>query len=221
MVASRHNNEWIALICALYAYGSAKQIVKFLDSLDFSLLDEPEDTILKNTKQYYRFQTAQDTVQFFITLGRLKKEFPLEEIFLSGYKKESSVLHGIYEMIRALKRVNDFRSFGYDNLLGEIPQKPSLSGVSPFKRYNMFLRWMVRHDCLDMGLWSRVDKKDLLIPLDVHTSTVSRKLGLLNRKNNDMLAVIELTNKLKEFDPFDPIKYDFAIYRLGQNRSIL
>ena len=79
-------------------------------------------------------------------------------------------------------------------------------------------RWMVRSDALDMGLWSKIDKKDLLMPLDTHTFKVSQRLGLLKRKTYDMKATIELTNKLKKFDNSDPIKYDFALYRLGQEK---
>ena len=84
----------------------------------------------------------------------------------------------------------------------------------------MYLRWMVRHDELDMGLWSKIDKKDLLMPLDTHTFKVSQKLGLLSRKTYDMKATLELTERLKGFDLTDPIKYDFALYRLGQEKMV-
>ncbi len=67
-----------------------------------------------------------------------------------------------------------------------------------------------------MGLWSKIDKRDLIIPLDTHTFNVSLRLGLLTRKTYDLKASLELTAKLREFDESDPIKYDFAIYRLGQ-----
>jgi uncharacterized protein (TIGR02757 family) len=82
----------------------------------------------------------------------------------------------------------------------------------------MYLRWVVRNDNLDMGLWKRVDKRDLLMPLDTHTFRVSQKLGILKRKSYDLKAVLELTQNLKKFDENDPIKYDFAIYRIGQER---
>jgi uncharacterized protein (TIGR02757 family) len=84
----------------------------------------------------------------------------------------------------------------------------------------MFLRWMVRDDELDMGLWKRVKKSSLLMPLDVHTFNVSRKLGLLSRKTYDFKAVLELGETLRGFDANDPVKYDFAIYRLGQSKEI-
>jgi uncharacterized protein (TIGR02757 family) len=84
----------------------------------------------------------------------------------------------------------------------------------------MFLRWMVRSDHLDMGLWSKISKRDLIIPLDTHTFKISQKLGLLQRKSYDMKAALELTKSLKEFDAEDPIKYDFALYRIGQERQL-
>ena len=80
----------------------------------------------------------------------------------------------------------------------------------------MFIRWMVREEYPDLGLWEKVDKKDLIIPLDTHTHKVSLKLGLINRKSYDLYSAILLTNKLKEFCKDDPIKYDFALYRIGQ-----
>ena len=82
----------------------------------------------------------------------------------------------------------------------------------------MFLRWMVRDDNIDMGLWSEIDRADLIIPLDTHTFNVSKKLGLLERKTYDLQAAIELTKTLKTFDKNDPLKYDFALYRIGQEK---
>ncbi len=85
------------------------------------------------------------------------------------------------------------------------------------KRLNMFLRWMVRKDNsgVDFGLWKSIPMSALLIPLDVHTGTQARGLGLLKRKQNDWKAVIELTEQLRKFDPCDPIKFDFALFGMG------
>ncbi len=81
----------------------------------------------------------------------------------------------------------------------------------------MFLRWMVRNDGrgVDFGIWKRIDPSALYIPLDIHAGNTSRKLGLLTRKMNDWKAVEELTSALREFDPADPVKYDFALFGLG------
>lgn len=88
---------------------------------------------------------------------------------------------------------------------------------SSAKRINMFLRWMVRPSeaGVDFGIWNSFSPDQLLLPLDVHTGNVGRKLGLLNRKQNDWKAVTELTNNLIKLDSKDPVKYDFALFGLG------
>lgn len=211
IVAKKHNDPKIALLCALFAYGNAKAIVSFLERLDFDLLEAKDERIARLTA-YYRFQKPQDVANIFLTLKRAED---LEEIFLKGYKKECDVLDGLRELITHLRSLNPYRSYGYDFLLGSVPDG-SPKGASPLKRWNMFLRWMVRDDHIDMGLWRGVDKKDLLIPLDTHTFHISRKIGILQRKRYDLQAALELTEALRSFDPQDPVRYDFALYRLGQ-----
>ena len=216
LVASKYKDEYISLVCALFAYGNANQIVKFLSSLDFSLLDGDEKEIKESF--YYRFQTKEDVKEFFITLNRAKRASPLKEIFLRGYKKREDVMDGLRECISFLYDLNSYRSQGYKFLIGKLPGKMI---KSPYKRWHMFLRWMVRDEGQDFGLWREVNKKDLLIPLDTHTFKVSQKLGLLKRKSYDFKSVLLLTQKLKEFDPNDPVKYDFALYRIGQEKITL
>ena len=81
----------------------------------------------------------------------------------------------------------------------------------------MFLRWMVRSNekGVDFGLWNKIDKSKLSLPLDVHTGRIARLLGLLKRNTNDSKAVEEINLKLREMDPKDPVKYDFALFGLG------
>lgn len=88
---------------------------------------------------------------------------------------------------------------------------------SAAKRINMFLRWMVRNDTsgVDFGLWKSISPAALSCPLDVHSGNVARKLGLLTRKQNDGKALAELDAALRELDPNDPVKYDFALFGLG------
>lgn len=217
MVALKYQDETVALICALFAYGNAGLIVKFLQSLDFSLLDASDEKIRKAlSSHYYRFQNAEDIASLFIALKRLRCQESIENIFYAGYKKEENVLDGLWGFMETLQSVYPRQTRGYNFLTGCVPKKLSASGTH--KRYMMYLRWMVRKDALDMGLWSKIDKKDLLMPLDTHTFQVSRRLGLLKRKTYDMKASIELTDTLRTFDESDPIKYDFALYRLGQER---
>ena len=218
LIAKKYKEEYISLICSLFAYGNAKQIVKFLSSFDFSLLKESEEKIKKELQNhYYRFQKTKDVTAFFITIKRLQETDSLENIFLKGYEKENRVIDGIKTTIESIYKVNPYNSKGYTFLIGKPPSKnPS----SPYKRWNMFLRWMVREDHIDFGLWKKVKKSDLIIPLDTHTFKVSQKLGLLKRKTYDFKAAVMLSKTLKLFDPDDPIRYDFALYRIGQESKI-
>ncbi|RLA82313.1 MAG: TIGR02757 family protein [Epsilonproteobacteria bacterium] len=226
IIAKQYNDEYISLICALFAYGNAGQIVKFLGSLDFDLLNQSEEMIKKTLQNhYYRFQKSEDIISFFIALRRLKLIDSLEDIFKKGYDKENDILEGISQIIHNVLEVFEYYSDGYKFLVGKEPNRDKvgnikLQGNSAYKRYNMFLRWMVRKDNLDMGLWKGVDKKDLILPLDTHTFKVSQKLGLLTRKTYDLKSAVLITEKLREFDEKDPIKYDFAIYRLGQEKMV-
>ncbi len=215
LVAHRYRDETISLVCALFAYGNAKQIVKFLDTLDFGLLEHSDEEITKAlSNHYYRFQNSTDVASLFIALKRLRNIGTIESIFYEGYSKEGNILDGLWSFISTIEALHPHRSRGYSFLIGSLPKRPSSMGT--YKRYMMYLRWMVRNDKLDMGLWSSIPTSALLMPLDTHTFQVSQRVGLLKRKTYDMKASIELTEKLKEFDPLDPIKYDFALYRLGQ-----
>ena len=215
MVAQRYRDEYISLLCALFAYGNAKLIVKFLDSLDFDLLNSSEDVIEKKlAKHYYRFQKAQDVIDIFLTIKRLKELDSIENIVYSGYKKEQNLLDGLWNLIDTLRSENPSNTHGFNFYF--LNKAKKITGAGTYKRYFMYFRWMVRKNSLDMGLWSKIDKKDLIMPLDTHTFNVSRRLGLLERKSCDLKAALELTQTLKTFDSLDPVKYDFALYRLGQ-----
>ncbi|MCD8213386.1 MAG: TIGR02757 family protein [Campylobacter sp.] len=217
-VASKFKEPNIALICALFAYGNAKLIVKFLNSLDFSLLGGSEQNIVKNLENFkYRFQNCEDVRQIFITFFRLKKEAGIEELIKKGFEKNGLMNEGINELIKFIYSLNSYRSDGYEFFFGRPYEK---SPSSPYKRYNMFLRWMVRDTDIDLGIFKNLPKSKLLMPLDVHTHKVSLSLGLIKRKSYDFGAVSELTQKLLEFDPNDPIKYDFALYRIGQSGEL-
>jgi uncharacterized protein (TIGR02757 family) len=85
------------------------------------------------------------------------------------------------------------------------------------KRLNMFLRWMARNDDkgVDFGIWKNIRPSQLICPVDVHVARVAKRLNLLQRKQTDWNAALELTKQLKQLDPNDPVKYDFALFGLG------
>jgi uncharacterized protein (TIGR02757 family) len=219
LLVGRHQDEFGALLCALYGYGNAHLIVRFLDSLPFELLDADENTIRQDLQgYYYRFQSIEDVIESFITLRRMKLHVSIEECFSRAYQKEQSVIDGLNAVIDAILTCNTYRSRGYRFLFGSKIER--IRGNAPMKRWMMYLRWMVRKDHIDMGLFKKVASKDLIMPLDTHTFQVSQQLGLLERKSYDLQAAVELTCKLKTFDPEDPVKYDFALYRIGQEKLL-
>jgi len=116
--------------------------------------------------------------------------------------------------------LNNFRSYFFS--LPDYPYRTkkhvsSPSQKSTCKRLNMFLRLMVRKDdCgVDFGIWNHIKPADLIMPCDLHVDRVARKLSLITRKQTDWQTAIELTDRLREFDPLDPVKYDFALFGLG------
>jgi uncharacterized protein (TIGR02757 family) len=97
----------------------------------------------------------------------------------------------------------------------------SHKGQSPFKRLNLFLRWMVRTGSpVDLGLWTEnFTPASLIIPLDVHVGRIARELGIVERKSNDRITAEIITDKLRDFDINDPCKYDFALFGIGESQK--
>ncbi len=216
LVAREQKDDRAVLLCALFGYGNAGKIVELLQSFDFSLLDMEEGAIRRELDAYYRFQSREDVVQIFLTLRRLGRG-GMEELFMEGYGRRRRVIEGVFSLIRHFESLNPFESRGYRFLIGRVPSdgRPR----STYKRWMMFLRWMVRQGALDLGRWRMVERADLIIPLDTHTFHTGRRLGLLRRRTYDWKAAVELTEALKKFSPEDPVKYDFALYRLGQEKG--
>jgi len=133
----------------------------------------------------------------------------LEPVFTKGFQADGT----IYSALIYFRKV-------FFELEHEHRTEKHVSDVekgAAAKRLNMYLRWMVRSDNagVDFGLWKQIPSSALMLPLDVHTGNVARKLGLLTRTQNDWRAVEEITARLREFDPEDPVKYDFALFGLG------
>src|SRR6185436_777785 len=167
------------------------------------------------SKFVHRTFNGIDCIYFIQSLKNVYKNHGgLEKVFSDNFKKESS---------NASQTIHSFRK-----IFLELPhQKRTEKHIadplanSSAKRICMFLRWMVRKDKrgVDFGIWNTVKMNHLACPLDLHSARVARSLGLLQRKQNDWKAVMELTNRLKKFDPADPVKYDFALFGLGINEK--
>ncbi len=106
--------------------------------------------------------------------------------------------------------------------LEHVPPRTKKHIATPYKgstckRLNMFLRWMVRTDTkgVDFGLWKKIRPAQLVCPIDLHVARVAKRFHILERKQIDWQAALELTAYLRTLDPQDPVKYDFALFGLG------
>lgn len=215
--SEKENIEISAFLTATIAWGQRPSIIKnatrlmqFMDfqPFDFTLnASEKEISTLK--KFVHRTFNGDDCIYFIHSLRNIyRKHSGLQNVFETGYKTDNSVRNAFIH---------------FHHIFFEIPGERTRKHVSNVekgasaKRLNMFLRWLIRHDKngVDFGLWNSIPVSKLMLPLDVHTGNVGRKLGLLHRKSNDWKAVEEITNSLRNLDADDPIKYDFALFGLG------
>lgn len=206
---NREDIEIAGFISSLFAFGRREAFIKKLDFL-FNLTSCPCELIVDFEKYdlanfVYRFIKSPDLIELLRILNKL---YILDK---------SSLAELFFEKKSRFERVTK-----YFYLNSNCPDNPGFCFLfakpekkSALKWLNMFLRWMVRNGEVDFGIWDFISKKELLIPLDVHVARLSRKFGLLKRNANDFCAAVELTEKLKEFDEFDPVKYDFALFGLG------
>lgn len=217
--------EVLAFIISCFSYGRVELIVDFISKLTDSINKEIFEFIInynpsKDKKYirgfYYRFNTENDLSELFRCLSFVMKKYnSLENLFMEKYSTaEENILTPLNHFTKTLNSFSRTRQGSSFRYLVPVPENNSTC-----KRLNLFLRWLVRKDNIDFGLWKKVSKSKLIIPVDIHVYRVSRELGLINRKSCDLKFALELTNVLKEFDPEDPVKYDFALCHLGIDKE--
>ncbi|WP_332032813.1 TIGR02757 family protein [Kaistella sp.] len=213
--------EIAGFLTATISWGNRKAIIndaeKMLDFMEQTPYDFIRNVSLKElqtlqNRSIHRTFDGEDFKEFILNLKRIYNENEsLEHLFLVE-EHEGNFYH-------ALER---FRQ----NFIGNVQHRSHKHVSSTYKnssakRLMMFLRWMVRKDRkgVDFGIWKDIDPKNLSIPLDVHTGNISRKLNLIQRKQNDWKTVEELDSVLRKFNADDPAKYDFALFGLGVSKD--
>ena len=213
---------------AILAWGQRKTIINKCNELFARMDNQPYQFMLNHGDDDlkgllgFKHRTFNDTdLLYFVSFFKrhYEQSTSLETAFLPK-PSSSACIESEMGSFTAEKALNHFRSYFFS--LEDFPRRTIKHISSPLqkstcKRLNMFLRWMVRRDnCgVDFGLWTTIPSSALICPCDVHVDRVSRRLGLIARKQTDWLTAIELTNNLKEFDANDPVKYDFALFGLG------
>lgn len=215
--------EIAAFIAAIFSYGRVDLFLPKIRQIMDALGKSPANGVLKKTWQngpalekikafYYRFQKTSDLQALLQALsGVLGEHGSLKNFFLKNYKPaDETVLPALSEFSRQLRQRLPAASNG--NGISHLIPAP---GKGAMKRLNMFLRWMVRKDRVDFGLWKEVAPSKLIIPLDTHIRKMAAHLGLCSKPGSGIKTALEITSRLKELCPSDPVKYDFALTRIG------
>lgn len=221
--------EVSALLSASLAYGRADLFKPKLARIHEQMGGSPaafvsELKIPRAAKLFsdfvYRFNVGTDLAVLLLGMGKaLREHGSLEALFVSQLETEGALqpaLRGFTAAIRAVPLKDLRKAMGKERGLHHLLPSPDNTGAA--KRLNLYLRWMVRGpDPVDFGIWKRVPKRALLIPLDTHIARMSKNLGLTKRKDLSWRTAEEITESLKLLDPEDPVRYDFALCHFGMS----
>ena len=227
MFTQKQDIEIMGFWAAILAWGQrvtiinkCKELIDLMDGAPYDFIMNHEEPDLKKLLKFkHRTFNDIDTL-YFISFFRYHYERfeSLEDAFVPPGPLKGEIKTGVAKSIES--HLNYFRSYFFS--LPDHPHRTkkhisSPSQKSTCKRLNMFLRWMVRKDdCgVDFGIWNKIPPAELIMPCDLHVDRVGRKLNLIARKQTDWQTAVELTERLREFDPEDPVKYDFALFGLG------
>ena len=209
--------EIAGFLSAVIAWGNRTMILKNSHKMMDLMGNAPYDFVMSHS------ETDLERLELFVHRTFNGKDFAtfiksLKNIY-QNHRGLESVFAKNQEIGTTQKSIHEFKKIFFEIPHANRTQKHISDPLnnSAAKRINMFLRWMVRQDNngVDLGIWKSISPASLSCPLDVHSGNVARKLELLTRKQNDGKAVAELDLKLREFDPNDPVKYDFALFGLG------
>jgi len=223
------DQEIAGFIAAALAIGRYALIRKAVEEI-FSLMGaSPARFILEfHPEKYqkllngfvYRFYRGRDIALLFWWMKQILQETSsLQSFFIRGYDPDNDNI-GI-TLSRFVRSILSLETYP---IIKDLPPKGSSirhfladpRDGSGCKRLNLFLRWMVRKDGVDLGLWNQVSPAKLIIPLDTHVARLGKRLGLTRRISPDWKMAVEITRSLRCFDPDDPVKYDFALCTIGK-----
>lgn len=221
---NRPDMEITAFLASALAYGRVQQIEKSLNNLLSRMENNPFEFTMnfnksrrKKLKDFkHRFTTGDDISDLLELLEKvLKKHNSIENFFLLGYSKDDeNIIPALSTFCDSLLQMYSKTHGGQTSKgLGYLLARPAAG--SACKRLNLFLRWMVRRDDVDTGLWKSVAQAKLVVPIDVHMGRLCKILGLYDRKTVSMSAALEITDSFGKIEPADPVKYDFALSRIG------
>lgn len=227
---SPEDREIVGLVSSSLAYGRVDTIKKSIARVMAQAGPHP----YKFTRRFdpakdkalfdgfvHRFNRGDDIAcLFWFARQMIEESGSIGGFFLKGYSSSHrNVKQALAAFSKGVLSLDSSAVYGGRQLAPKAGVRfffPNPEDGSPCKRLNLYLRWMVRRaDRLDFGQWSGVDPAKLVIPLDTHIARISKNIGLTRRASPDWKMAEEITEALKALDPSDPVKYDFALCRLG------
>lgn len=199
------NREFVAITAACFAYGNVKAIKSFLRNFFEYYGTDPLNVPEEPKGLYYRFQSAADVHYYAHFMKRLYEKYgSVENIFAEKETLEEGIDHFYNVMNEMCSDAGKGFFFLFPN--------PRTSGA---KRLRMFLRWMIRDDDIDFGLWKKFDNTELLMPIDTHILRFAKNTGIIKTDSASRKNLEDVSGFFRELSPDDPAKYDFALTRLG------
>ena len=221
LFSQKEDIEIAGFLSATIAWGNRKMIIKNSHKMMELMGNSPYDFVMSHSENdlermesfVHRTFNGQDFASFIKGLQHIYKNHGGLETVFAKHQSRGVGTNSMQKSISEFKKL--FFEIPHQNRTQKHISDP-MNG-SAAKRINMYLRWMCRQDNkgVDLGIWKSISPSLLSCPLDVHSGNVARKLGLLTRKQNDGKALAELDLQLRELDPNDPVKYDFALFGLG------
>lgn len=208
--------EISAFLSATIAWGqrpvivtNARKMLMLMDERPYDFVMHAGSADFRRLKTFvHRTFNSADLIFFVKSLKKIYTMYGgMEKVFTDGFAETTTVKGAIVRFRET------FLQLQHETRVEKHVSDPSRNSAA--KRINLFLRWMVRDGCVDMGLWKGIPEAALICPLDVHTGNVSRALGLLKRTQSDWTAAEELTSRLRKLCPADPVRYDYALFGLG------
>ena len=212
------DREIAGFFAAIFAWGNRRiiinkttELMQLMDNAPYQFILQHQETDLKNLLSF-KHRTFNTTDLLYCI-----------HFFQHHYSSHTSLEQAFFpdkDVATVEAALNHFHHYFFS--LPDAPERTKKHIAAPFKkstckRLNMYLRWMVRQDDkgVDFGIWNHISPAALICPIDVHVARVARKVGLIRRPVTDWQTALELTEQLRQMDPTDPAKYDFALFGLG------
>jgi uncharacterized protein (TIGR02757 family) len=218
----RYHDPWdreiVGLVASSLAYGRVQQILKSVGRVLGQMGPSPrafiEETGEKDVREIFRgfrhrFTTGDEISDLLVGAGRaVRRHGSLGTCFAAGMSGSDDTT--IPALNAFTREISSLASCGMKSSLVPDPCRKSAC-----KRLHLYLRWMVRSDSIDPGVWTGISPARLVVPLDTHMFGISRRLGMTARSQADEKAALEITAGFRRMCPADPVRYDFSLTRLG------